>query len=98
MSIRPGRPATLRAESAWRPCVAAILVRLDDALPVRAGVAINHEFKIPPDEKNYKVEASWTVEEPAYAISVFPHMHLLGKEMKVTATLPDGTVEPLLWI
>ena len=67
-------------------------------VPVRAGVAINHDFTIPPGEKNYKVEASWTVERPVYAISVFPHMHLLGKEMKVTATLPDGTVEPLVWI
>ncbi|HLK60891.1 MAG TPA: hypothetical protein VKU00_30280, partial [Chthonomonadaceae bacterium] len=30
--------------------------------------------------------------------SIFPHMHMLGKEMKVTATLPDGTVKPLIWI
>lgn len=32
------------------------------------------------------------------ALSVFPHMHLIGKEIKVTATLPDGTARPLLWI
>jgi hypothetical protein len=25
-------------------------------------------------------------------------MHLLGKEMKVWATLPDGTEKPLVWI
>jgi hypothetical protein len=25
-------------------------------------------------------------------------MHMLGHEMKVTATLPDGTVKPLVWI
>ena len=32
------------------------------------------------------------------AYSVIPHMHLLGREIKVTATLPDGTVKPLVWI
>jgi hypothetical protein len=25
-------------------------------------------------------------------------MHWLGKQMKVTATLPDGTVKPIIWI
>ena len=25
-------------------------------------------------------------------------MHRLGREMKVTATLPDGTVKPLVWV
>ena len=29
---------------------------------------------------------------------MLPHMHLVGKEMKLTATLPDGTVQPLIWI
>jgi hypothetical protein len=27
-----------------------------------------------------------------------PHAHYLGKEFKATATLPDGTTKPLLWI
>jgi len=29
---------------------------------------------------------------------VAPHMHLIGKEMKVTATLPDGSTKPMIWI
>ena len=29
---------------------------------------------------------------------VTPHMHLLGREMKVTATLPDGTLMPLVHV
>ena len=62
------------------------------------GVAINTKFVIPPGEEHYQVNAAWLIEEPVYAISVLPHMHLLGKEMKVTATLPNGTVEPLIWI
>ncbi len=31
-------------------------------------------------------------------ISLLPHMHLVGKEMKLTATLPDGVVKSLVWI
>lgn len=32
------------------------------------------------------------------ALAISPHMHLLGKEIKVTATQPDGKVVPLIWI
>ena len=31
-------------------------------------------------------------------MSVYPHAHYLGKEMLVTATLPDGAVKSLLHI
>ena len=67
-------------------------------VPIRMGIAINHEFRIPAGEAMHEVKANWTVEEPVYALTVSPHMHLLGKDMKVTATLPDGKVEPLIWI
>ena len=30
-------------------------------------------------------------------VGVVPHMHLLGTEMKVTATFPDGRVQDLVW-
>jgi hypothetical protein len=29
---------------------------------------------------------------------ILPHMHMLGTDMKVTATLPDGTAKPLIWV
>ena len=29
---------------------------------------------------------------------VTPHAHYLCKDMKVTATLPDGSIKPLIWI
>ena len=31
-------------------------------------------------------------------LSVAAHAHYLGKEIKATATKPDGSIEPLLWI
>jgi mono/diheme cytochrome c family protein len=65
------------------------------------GVSINTKFKIPPGEINYRVEGSLQrkkLKEPVYVVSVYPHMHLLGKDIKVTATLPDGKELPFIWI
>lgn len=66
----------------------------------RSIVLINRAFEIPPDTTHHEVRASYTV--PAgrsfHAIDITPHMHLLGREMKVTAKYPDGTVHPLIYI
>jgi hypothetical protein len=53
---------------------------------------------IPPGEKNYTIDDSFTMPVDARAIFVGAHAHYLGREMKATATLPDGTTQPLLWI
>ena len=60
----------------------------------------NRTFTIPPGEKRHEVRASWTVPFgwDLHATAIAPHMHLLGREMKVTATYPDGTVRPLIHI
>lgn len=65
---------------------------------IHTGLAINNRFKIPAGADNYKVVANWTVKTPLYAFSVYPHMHLLGKEMKVTAILPNGEEKKVIWI
>jgi len=53
---------------------------------------------IPPGSNDYKVESSVTLPIDVTLISLLPHMHLVGKEMKLTATKPDGTVQSLVWI
>lgn len=65
---------------------------------VAGGWAINFFIKIPAGEPHYKAEATMTVTEDQHLLAVTPHMHLLGKEMKVWATLPDGSEKPLVWI
>lgn len=55
-------------------------------------------LRIPPGESNYTVHASLPVRLDATLYRVTPHMHLLGRDMKVTATLPDGTVVPLVHV
>jgi hypothetical protein len=61
---------------------------------------LNRTFTIPPGERRHEVRASWTVPDGRnlHANTISPHMHLLGREMKVTATYPSGTVRPLIHI
>jgi peroxiredoxin len=68
--------------------------------PVRifTGAAHTEDIAIPAGAKRHEVKAEWELKRPVYALGVFPHMHLLGKEMKVTAHLPDGKVLPLIWV
>ena len=53
---------------------------------------------IPAGEKAYAIESTATMPVDVKLFAVNPHAHYLGKEMKATATLPDGTTRPLLWI
>jgi len=55
-------------------------------------------FGIPAGAPRNSVKASATVAEDLEALSIHAHMHLLGREMTVTAHLPDGTKQPLLRI
>lgn len=58
------------------------------------GAGIN----IPPGEKNYTIQDSYTLPTDVKVYGTFGHAHYLAKEMKVTATLPDGSNRPILWI
>ena len=53
---------------------------------------------IPPGQERYTVQDSFVIPVDVKAFSVGAHAHYLGKEMKLTATLPDGAVKTLLWI
>ena len=52
----------------------------------------------PANDDHIKTTGRYRVPVDVHAIDVFPHMHMLGKEFKLTATLPDGTVVPLIQI
>jgi len=58
------------------------------------GAGIN----IPAGKSDYTIEDSLTLPVDAQAFGVFVHAHYVAKEMKATATLPDGSVQPLIWI
>ena len=53
---------------------------------------------IPPGEKRHHIHGSFTLPVNVSIFGVFPHMHYLGQEMKMVATLPDKSTTPLIWI
>ncbi|MBI3864493.1 MAG: redoxin domain-containing protein [Planctomycetia bacterium] len=55
-------------------------------------------IEIPPGETRHRLGSKITLPVDLTLTSVLPHMHLIGREMKITATLPDGAAKPLLWI
>jgi hypothetical protein len=58
------------------------------------GAGIN----IPAGKRDYVIEDSLTLPVDVQAFGVFVHAHYVAKEMKGTATMPDGSVKPLIWI
>lgn len=70
--------------------------------PVRQTIewanATNDRFRLPPGESNIEVKASWFVPVDVEALGVTPHMHELGRDFRMTATLPGGKVQDLIYI
>jgi hypothetical protein len=58
----------------------------------------DHQLDIAPGDANYVAKASLTLPRDVQLAGVTPHAHYLCKDMKVTATLPDGSTKPLIWI
>jgi len=72
-----------------------------DTPPTHTPISVKleaHGIAIPPGESNYVVEDSYVLPVDVDAVSIYPHAHYLGKEMRGTATLPDGSQKDLLWI
>ena len=59
---------------------------------------VNFNLRIPAGAEHQRVAAEFTLPTDVRAVAIQPHMHTLGREMKVTAVLPDGTSRPLIWI
>jgi tetratricopeptide (TPR) repeat protein/mono/diheme cytochrome c family protein len=79
----------------------AIGLFFSDAAPTRTPISVKleaHGIAIPAGEPNYVVEDSYVLPVDVEAVSIYPHAHYLGKEMRGTATLPDGSRKDLLWI
>ena len=53
---------------------------------------------IPADEGHYAIKDSFVIPIDVRAFSVGAHAHYLGKQMRLTATFPDGSVKTLLRI
>ena len=59
---------------------------------------IQPRLRIPAGDSHYRATMSFTTPIDLEIAQIMPHMHFLGREMKVTATLPSGETKPLVWI
>lgn len=55
-------------------------------------------LEIPAGEKDFVIRDSYTLPVAIDAVGVGAHAHYLGKQLKMTATLPEGDVKTLLSI
>jgi peroxiredoxin len=53
---------------------------------------------IPAGADHHRATGGITLGEDSTVLAILPHMHLLGTEIKVTATFPNGDVQPLVWV
>jgi hypothetical protein len=62
-----------------------------------AGGAIpNATFAIPPGDPNYAVTGQQKIDRDTYLSTMYPHMHVRGKDATYTIVYPDGREEVVL--
>lgn len=61
-------------------------------------MVVDRRLDIPAGAENHPMSRSYTLPSDVTLVGIAPHMHLLGRRMEVTATLPDGRVERLIRI
>jgi peroxiredoxin len=60
--------------------------------------ALNPGLELPPGNANVEIKAAWPVPLDLVAHAVTPHMHLLGRDIAMSVTYPDGRVQDLIKI
>jgi tetratricopeptide (TPR) repeat protein/mono/diheme cytochrome c family protein len=55
-------------------------------------------IEIPAGEPDYVIEDTYVLPADVDVLSVYPHAHYLGNDLRGYATLPDGSVTWLVWI
>ena len=72
--------------------------KTENTAKLRIGDATNSEFVIPPGDAWHEVLASKKVKQDVYLLGAMPHMHLLGRDMRLVAETPEGETLDLIWI
>ena len=83
------------------PIQPSVGLYLTDTPPTKTPLTLKMGSKlidIPPGATDYEVLDTYQLPVPFDLMSVYPHAHYLGKDMRVTAALPDGTTKTLLHI
>ncbi len=56
------------------------------------------KLAIPPGEENFTATDEFVLPVDVDVLGVYPHAHLLGKDLQGYALLPDGSKQSLIWI
>lgn len=56
------------------------------------------KLDIPAGDAKHEVRLTMPLPVAVTVYKLFPHFHLLAREMKLRAVKPDGTIVPLVWI
>ena len=59
---------------------------------------MSRNIRLPAGEADVRVKASWFVPVAVELLAVAPHMHRLGRDMKITASYPDGRSVDLIHV
>jgi peroxiredoxin len=60
--------------------------------------AVKFDLKIPAGEKDFEAKAQWQIPVAVEALAVTPHMHMLGRDMHLWVTFPDGRDQDLITV
>jgi hypothetical protein len=63
---------------------------------IRTRAITQSRFTIPPGADNHEVKSTTIFRQDAQLLSLFPHMHLRGKDFEYRVVFPDGKSETLL--
>lgn len=66
--------------------------------PIQIHFMANPLIRIVPGEKDQKFTSRMTLPADVRVHGSMPHMHLLGRSMRAWAELPDGTIEPIVYV
>jgi hypothetical protein len=73
-------------------------IRSAIVLPPRAGFFGKPDLRIPPGASHHEVKGEMAIRQDSHLLAVFPHMHLLGRDLVMTAVRPDGSRQTLIRI
>jgi hypothetical protein len=80
-----------------RSSLALVFAKEKPLFEVVTDAVANDEFEIPPGASAHEVRESRVLTEDTGVVSLFPHMHMRGKDFRYVAFLPDGSEQELLF-
>jgi len=80
-----------------KPTLAMIFADEPPLFVVQSNAIVNRGFEIPPGAANHEVIAEQVFKGEVGLLSLMPHMHTRGKDMRIVAHYPDGMEQELLF-